>query len=112
PDPDPGVVAADLDRAELRVRKGPPDADDPALVVIAIPARHRQDLVPRPALVVVDERPVDGEAGLLPEVAELADHRRRAPLGVRVRREIAAERLVRLVGELLEAAHHRIAGDR
>src|SRR5262249_53120017 len=110
PDPEARVVAPDLDGPELRVYERAEPADDAAAVVVAIPAPHLLDVLAGAAHVVEHEGPVHSEPCLPEEVPDLADHRDRAELLVRVRAELAAERFVRLVGELLEAADHGVAG--
>src|SRR4051794_29911334 len=60
--------------------------------------------------VVIDERLLPLDADLLEHVPKLAHPCQAAALLMRILRHVAAQRFLRLVEELVKAAHRRIAG--
>ncbi len=112
PHTDEGIVAANFDRSELGVLEGAPSTDDATSIVLRVPLRHAEDVgALHPVFVVLDEGALHLEADLLEEIPKFADEADRASLDVGEVRAVAAERLLGLVGELLVAAHGRIARD-
>ncbi len=112
PDADARVDAADLDAAELRVIERTPRREAPALVLVAVPPREPHEVVARDLIVVLHELLRSLHAEAVEQVPQLDHVRERAALVVRVVAEVAAQRLVGLVEELVEAAHRRVAGVR
>src|SRR6266850_1949048 len=104
--------AADLDLAELRVLEALPRPEHAAFVLLTVELRQLEQIIPREMAVVVDEfllRPLDTEAR--EEVPQLAGIGDRAARVIDEVGDVAVDRLLRLVDELLEAADHRIAAD-
>ena len=79
--------------------------------MFAVELGQRQQVLAREPAVVIDERllALDAQAG--EKIPQLARVRDRAARVVDEIRDVAVDRLVRLVDELLEAAHHGIAAD-
>src|SRR6185295_20247285 len=104
--------AADLDFAELRMLEALPGAEHASLVLLLVELRQLEQIRAREVAVVVDElllRPLDAQAR--EQVPKLAGVRDRAARVVDEVGDVAVDRLLRLVDELLEAADHRIAAD-
>src|SRR5207237_3997608 len=103
--------AAELDLTELRMLEALPRPEDAALIMFAVELGQREQVLAREAAVVIDEGllALDAQAG--EKIPQLARVRDRAARVVDEVGDVAVDRLVRLVDELLEAAHHRIAAD-
>src|SRR6266850_5904078 len=103
--------AADLDLAELRVLEALPRAEHAPLVALAVQLGELEQVLAREVAVEVDEAllPLDSQAReQIPQLARVGDGAARVIDEVG---DVAVDRLLRLVDELLEAAHHRVAAD-
>ena len=110
PDADARIDAADLDGAELRMLERAPRREAAAVVLVLVPPRELDEVRARDALVVLGELRRALHAEALEQVPQLDHVRERAALVVRVVGEVAVQRLVGLVEELVVARHRRIAG--
>jgi hypothetical protein len=111
PDPPARIDAAQLHLAELRVLEAAPGHQDPAVVLVAVPPGQLDQLVAAELLVVVDELLGARHAEPREQVPQLHHVGEGAALVVGVVGQVAVQGLVGLVGELLEARHHRVAGE-
>src|SRR4051812_10531138 len=102
---------AELDLAELWMLEALPRTKYASLVLLAVELGERQQVFAREPAVVIDERLLARDAQARKKVPELARIRDGAACVVDEVGDVAVDRLLRLVDELLEAAHHRIAAD-
>src|SRR3954469_4825464 len=93
---------AHLDVAELRVGEGLEGLKDSPRVRRTIERREREEVFAIEMGVVIDEGLLPRDPDPLEEIPELADVRHHPALSVRKLGEVAVERRVRLVYELLE----------
>src|SRR5437660_4187380 len=91
--------------------KALPAAKDAAAVLLAVELRQRQKVVAREPAVVVDEGFLALDAQPREEVPQLARVGDRAAGVVDEVGDVAVDRLLRLVDELLEAAYRRVAAE-
>src|SRR5205823_11624323 len=99
--------AADLDLAELRMLEALPRPEHAALVDLLVELGELQEIVAREVAVEVDEFLLALDAQAREEVPQLARVGDRAARVIDEVGDVAVDRLLRLVDELLEAAHHR-----
>ncbi len=105
------IEPAHLDFSQLRVLHLAPLLEDAPLVHFLVPLRERDEILAVEARVDVDERLLLLDADLREEIPELDHVGEAAALVIGVVGEIALQRRLGLVEELVESAHRRIAGE-
>src|ERR1051325_3228324 len=103
--------APDLALPELRMTKALPAAEDAAAILLAVELRQRQQVLARKPAEVIHKRLLALDAEAREQIPELAGISDRAARVVDEVGDVAVDRFLGLVDELLEAAHHRMAAE-